>query len=459
MTVTTGPGIEIVGLGPGDPLARTVGAQRSLDTAARIVLRTALHPGLDDLTSDPRTVACDDLYESGATFEDVYAAIARRVCDLADETAGLVVYAVPGHPWFGERAVALIREEATKRGLTVGVQSAVSAFDAVATALATDLMADEVQILDATTLVQSFESEPFAAGLVAIDPTRPALVCQVYSRHVASAVKLSLGRLYPDDHPVAIVRGAGVPEREAIEHCRLYELDRRAVDHLTSVWIPGLPVLAATRSPYTLQRIVARLRAPGGCPWDRKQSHASLRDAIIEEAYETVDAIDAGDVEHLAEELGDLLLIVSMHAQIADEAGAFTISEVYDHVARKLVRRHPHVFGDVVAETPDAVISTWNEVKAAERAAAGKSEPETPPSPLAKLPRSMPALQKSRVLFGARKGEVPAAVDQAAISAVGDNLLQLARAAAEAGIDPEQALSLALERQFEQRAAAINSDD
>ncbi|MBA2521204.1 MAG: MazG family protein [Chloroflexia bacterium] len=441
--------IVVVGLGPGDPDLRTIGARRRLAAAERIVLRTARHPGLNDLNGDDRVISCDDLYEAGDTFEDVYEAIARRVCDVASEAASLVVYAVPGHPRFGERTVELLRQEADQRHLTLTVEAAVSAVDAIAIAVDADLMADQVQILDAAALLAVLDQEPFAGGLVGLDPSRPALVCQVYAQHVASAVKLTLGRFYPDDHPIVIARAAGVPDDEMLEPCRLFELDRRRVDHLTSVWIPALPALEATRSSFALQRIMAKLRAPGGCPWDRTQTHASLRDAIIEEAHETVDAIDAGDATHLAEELADLLLIVAMHAQIAEEAGDFALEDIYDHVSRKLVRRHPHVFGDARADTPDEVVTTWNAVKATERAVAGTAHSAPSSSPMDKLPRSMPALHMARVLFGARKGDAPVASNPDRVTTIGDALLATARQAAEAGIDPEHALRLALRRSVE----------
>lgn len=440
--------IEIVGLGPGDPDLRTVGTQQLLDEAERIVLRTARHPGIADLLADTRVSDCDDLYESGATFDEVYRSVAERVADLARRATGSVVYAVPGDPQFGERTVLLLRDLALGQGISLRVHPAVSAFDAIASTLGIDLMAAEAQVLDAAALVEVLEREPYAGGLVTVDPARPVVVGQVYATHVASAVKLTLSRLYPDDHPIVIVRAAAVPGQESVEDCRLFELDRRPVDHLTSVFIPPLDVLDATRSPYALQRIVARLRAPGGCPWDRKQTHQSLRDAIIEEAYETVDAIDAEDLPHLAEELGDVLLLVTMHAQIAEEAGDFGFEDVLDAVNRKLVRRHPHVFGDVSADSPEAVVATWDAVKAKERAEAANGAPVEPQSPLAKLPRSMPALQKARVLFGARKGSTPADVEDTAVQAAGEALLAAARDAAANGIDPEAALAAALERWY-----------
>jgi len=116
-----------------------------------------------------------------------------------------------------------------------------------------------------------------------------------------------------------------------------------------------------------LRKIVARLRAPGGCPWDREQTHASLKSGLIEEAYEVIEAIDHNDDEHLCEELGDFLLQVVLHCQIASEENRFDLDKVADLVAEKLVRRHPHVFGDVKAADSDAVLKNWDQIKREEK--------------------------------------------------------------------------------------------
>jgi len=149
-----------------------------------------------------------------------------------------------------------------------------------------------------------------------------------------------------------------------------------------------------------LVAIMARLRAPGGCPWDREQTHRSLRPFLLEETYETLEAIDAGAPEALREELGDLLLQVVFHAQMAAEAGTFTIDDVVAGLAEKLVRRHPHVFGDARADTPDAVVTRWEAIKAEERTAPPDSDPAPPEHgaadsggrALGGLPRTLPAL-------------------------------------------------------------------
>ncbi|MDE3108859.1 MAG: nucleoside triphosphate pyrophosphohydrolase [Acidobacteriota bacterium] len=146
-----------------------------------------------------------------------------------------------------------------------------------------------------------------------------------------------------------------------------------------------------------LVALQARLRSPNGCPWDREQTHASLRKYLIEEAYEVLDAMDSSDARKFASELGDLLLQVVFHANIAESEGRFGISDVIEAVYTKMVRRHPHVFGDVVAETPGAVLKNWEQIKAAERAAekseAGSAKSEVKrDSILADVPRSLPAV-------------------------------------------------------------------
>ncbi|MFM8593997.1 MAG: MazG nucleotide pyrophosphohydrolase domain-containing protein, partial [Chloroflexota bacterium] len=350
--------LVVLGLGPGDPGLRTVAAEQALVNADRIVLRTRIHPGLSAFDGDPRVSDCDDLYASLPSFDEVYAAIADRVIAIATEALGTVVYAVPGNPWFGERTVPLVLERAEALGLARSVLAGVSFLDIVAASAERDPLAEAWQLLDGAQVAMAAATQPFSGGQVVIDPTRPCLVTQVYSAAVASDVKCELARAYPEEHDIIVINAAGVQDEERVIVCKLYELDRQPVDHLTSVLVPSMDSLSASHSPQTLQRIIARLRAPGGCPWDRRQNHSTLRQAVIEEAYEVVDAIDAEDMENLAEELGDLLLQVALHAQIAEEDGDFLLEDVYGAVSEKLVRRHPHVFGDVSAETPAEVVKT-----------------------------------------------------------------------------------------------------
>ena len=437
--MTSSPGIVIVGLGPGDPDTRTIGTQRALDRADHIILRTRIHPGLEEFAADPRVTDCDDLYERADDFERLYQQIADRV--LAAAQRGEVVFAVPGHPRFGERSVPLIEAAARASGMPVTVLDAVSFIDAAASALRCDVLAAGLQVADAEHLAATLDEEPFAAGTLGIDPARPLLVGQVYNHALAAAVKIALSRVYPEEHVIVIVQAAGVPSAQGKRSVALHTLDRQKVDHLTSVWLPPLPPLEAVRSPEALTRVVARLRKPDGCPWDREQDHASLRGSVLEEAYEVADAIDSGDGGDLAEELGDLLLLVAMHAQIAEEEGGFRIEDVYEGITRKLIRRHPHVFGDVVAASPDAVVTTWEGVKAAEREAKGITAPRT--DPIARLPRAMPATRKMVELLAPRTTlRAPERLSE------GEAALQAIAALIERGIDPESALESALRRTF-----------
>jgi MazG family protein len=145
-----------------------------------------------------------------------------------------------------------------------------------------------------------------------------------------------------------------------------------------------------------LREIVRQLRAPGGCPWDIEQSHESLIPNLLEEAYEAADAIRSGDRPHMCEELGDLMLQAVMHAQIADEAGDFNLDDVATGIADKLVRRHPHVFGESDADNTEAVLAQWAEIKQAEKAATGKGE--ITPGALDGVPVGMPAVMRATEL-------------------------------------------------------------
>ena len=374
--------LTIVGVGPGDPGLRSVAAKSALDEASRIVLRTAIHPGVDDLTTDPRTIACDDLYIAAESFDGLYDAIVGRVLDRLGE--GDVVYAVPGSPSSGERTVDSLREAVVDTGHTVEVIAGVGGLDIVAAAAGIDLMADSVQIVDATLLADWLDAQPFGGWLLPIVPQRPVIVTQVYSPEMLSTVSAALSALYPDEQPVIVVGWDEKRSRPRRLDATLLSLDEVDVDHLTSVVIPALTDTFAMRSPFTLDQVVAYLRSPDGCPWDREQTNESLLPSIVEEVYEVVDAVHGDDRSALADELGDLLLQPVMQAQIAAELESFDLADVFEAITDKLVRRHPHVFAGELADTPTAVVETWQRVKATERPTA------KPSNPYDRLPASMP---------------------------------------------------------------------
>jgi tetrapyrrole methylase family protein/MazG family protein len=176
----------------------------------------------------------------------------------------------------------------------------------------------------------------------------------------------ALQRLYPPSHPIRFVG----PEREGVgsSSTTIEALDRDDLDR--PIYLPPVAPELASAGPWAMPYISARLRLPDGCPWDREQTHASLRKHLLEETYEVYDALERGATPELAEELGDLLLQVVLHAQLAAEAGIFDLADVQAAIARKIVRRHPHVFGDAVARTAADVTRQWERIKAEERAEA-----------------------------------------------------------------------------------------
>jgi tetrapyrrole methylase family protein/MazG family protein len=173
----------------------------------------------------------------------------------------------------------------------------------------------------------------------------------------------------------------------------LHELDHQdALDHLTCAYLPPLAPLADLRGPEGITTIVARLLGPGGCPWDREQTHLSIRKDLLEETYEALEALDAGDMDALAEELGDVLLHVLMHSEMARQAGEFDLGDVYEHIATKLIRRHPHVFGEVNVDGSDDVLKNWDAIKREERATNGQA----PRGVFDGIPPGLPALMTAQ---------------------------------------------------------------
>jgi tetrapyrrole methylase family protein/MazG family protein len=288
---------------------------------------------------------------------------------------------------------------------------------------------------------------PAPALMGALLPTHSVLIAQAYNRRLMSGVKLVLSELYPEDWEIAVVRSASLPDEETVERVPLVELDRgERADHLTTLYVPPLSPLQATRVPEGLRYVTWRLRAPGGCPWDREQTHQSLRKYVLEEAYEVAEVLDAWDgspevAEKLAEELGDLLLQVYLQAEIADQEDLFHLGDVYQAITEKLIRRHPHVFGDVTVRDSAHVLRNWEVIKREERAARG--EDVHAESVLRGVPSSAPALYQAYELgrkaakAGFRWPDLQGALDKL------DEELRELRAAIAGGTKQEQEAELA----------------
>ena len=392
-TETTLPAITILGLGPGSWDDLTIQARAVLERAARegipVCFRTLVHPTVEPLKAafpDLSITSFDDFYDESDNWETLYQRITDSVCELAARQP--VIYAVPGHPLIGELTTQLLLAQARQRTLDTRIVAGLSFLEPVCAALELDPFTLGAQIIDATALAGLTHDE-VAGKLI---PTTPLLVVQVYNRRVASEVKIALGECYPDEWPVKLVRAAGVDSDEAVIEMPLYELDRNSLaNHLCTLYVPPRGEMEALRLPESLRYLTMRLRRePDGCPWDRAQTHESLTRYVLEEAYEVVEAIEEKDFDHLAEELGDLLLQVYLHSEIARQEDKFTIGDVFEHVNSKLIRRHPHVFGSTEVANAGQVVQAWEAIKKQEKIAAGKDLAAA--SALDGIPLASPAL-------------------------------------------------------------------
>jgi tetrapyrrole methylase family protein/MazG family protein len=453
------PHVVVAGLGPGGHEHVT---NETLAAIARIphrFLRTTVHPSAD-LVGD--ATSFDPLYEAADRFEDVYVEIVERLVDVAT-AHGEVLYVVPGSPLVLERSVRGLLDDTR---VDVTVLPAMSFLDIAWARLGVDPVEARVQLID------GHEFAVAAAGA-----TGPLLVAHTHANWVLSDIKLAVddptGRL--DRTPVTLLVALGTPD-ERIVPTTWAEMDHAVdADHLTSLWIPEMrvPVAAGYVRFHQLARTLRER-----CPWDLEQTHRSLVPYLIEEAYEVVDAIEAlddgpvGD-ELLIEELGDLLYQVEFHATIAELEGRFTIADVTAGIHDKLVRRHPHVFGDehgltVEVDGTDGVLANWEDIKRAEK---GRT------SVFDGLPGGLPSLayahkiQKKAARVGfdwpdvdgalpkiaeeatelveaARSGDEAATTDE-----LGDLLFAVVNVARHLGVDPESALRAAankFRRRFEQ---------
>lgn len=450
--------VVVVGLGPGGRDSLPAVNLEVLKGARRLFLRTAVHPVVDWIKEQGIVFdTFDKYYEQADSFDDVYRRIVEDVLTAAGQ--GPVVYAVPGHPLVAETTVDMIMRQAGQRGITAEVLPAMSFLDELYAVLKVDPV-QGIQIIDGLQLDGRL-----------LNPALGIVVVQVYSRLAAADVKLSLLEAYPAEHRVAIVRAAGVPGEQRIGYVPLFELDRLDwVDHLTSLYVPPYSHAAAKmKADFPLDPLVdimGRLRGEGGCPWDREQDHHTLTPYLLEETYEVSEAIQQENMYNICEELGDLLLQIVFHAQIARENGLFDINDVIHGICRKMIHRHPHVFGNTQVNNSDEVLVNWEIIKQNEKG--GGAEKKV--SALDGIPRGLPALPRSykiqakaaRVGFdwpdyrGAldKVDEELAEWKEALASGrrdkieleTGDMLFAVVNAARLTGIDPEVALSATINK-------------
>ena len=373
--------ITIVGLGPGAVGHLSLETMSIMQGCEQVILRTAVHPTVAELAKQGvKYTSCDDLYEAGASFEEVYQNVVTRVLTAAHK--GDVVYAVPGSPLVAEKTVVLLREQAKAQNLELAIKPSMSFLDLAYVALGIDPIAG----------LRIIEAQDFRA--IADAGQYPLMITQVYSQLVASDLKIALMENLPDEYELYFLRNMGLEDEEC-RPVKLFELDRQPkIDHLTSVYIPpmgedenmpcGIMAFGEDEEEEAVENMVdtasfddvdiqplvdvmRTLREPGGCPWDREQTHASIRSNMIEEVYEYLEAVDAEDTEGMREELGDILMQIVFHARMAEEAGRFDLQDVIDEVVDKLIRRHPHVFGETKVTGSDEVLVNWEAIKKTEK--------------------------------------------------------------------------------------------
>ncbi len=349
--------LAVVGLGPAGLDRLTPVILDRLLNAPMVIVRTLHHPGAAELAARRDVIGCDDLYEAADDFEEVYSSIVDRVLEAAE--TGPVVYAVPGSSVVGERAAAAIVAAAGERSMEVELHPGESLLDLVWARTGIDPIASGAQVLDGRDL-----PDPLPLHV-------PTVITQVDTPLVLDDVAGRLARVLPASTPVVLLDGLG-SDGERVEPTTLAAVAELGCGPRTTLVVD--PGLVGWHGLVVTNRILR-----DQCPWDREQTHHTLVSHLIEEAYETVEAVSrlsseapAGDVDYAAyaeleEELGDLLLQVVFHATLADEVAAFDVETVAEGIRRKLVRRHPHVFGDVEAETPDEVKANWEAIKTEEK--------------------------------------------------------------------------------------------
>ncbi|GAK04878.1 LOW QUALITY PROTEIN: possible tetrapyrrole methyltransferase domain [Geomicrobium sp. JCM 19037] len=381
MSLAKFPTICVFGLGAGTLDQMTLSTYRQLQETDLLYLRTKAHPVVRELQDlHIQMESFDHIYESHETFGPVYEAIAEQLIEKAKDTPEKTVfYAVPGHPLVAEETVQRLIDAERKGEIILTIVGGQSFLDPVFNALRID-PSEGMQLLDGT----QFRGRDWQV-------TNHLIVTQVYDSISASNVKLELMEQVPDDYIVKVVVSAGNDD-ESVKEIPLYTLDHDfEMTNLAVVYVPPISDLEERYHTFqTLRDVIATLRGPGGCPWDQKQTHTSLKKYLLEETYEVLEAIDEEDDDHLVEELGDVLLQVMLHSQIGEDEGYFSVDDVIRTLTEKMIRRHPHVFHvDSHSEniTSEQVVSNWEQIK--------QREKETDQKLLDGIPTSMPAIMMS----------------------------------------------------------------
>ncbi|SCT35061.1 MazG nucleotide pyrophosphohydrolase domain-containing protein [Staphylococcus caeli] len=350
--------ITIVGLGNYGIEELPLGIYKFLKKQTHVYTRTLDHPIINTLIEDEEIEfqSFDHIYESNKAFEDVYESIVTELIEATQVSD--IVYTVPGHPRVAETTTAKLEAYAHKhKDIEVEILGGKSFIDDIFEAVKVDPN-DGFTLLDATSL-----------DVNQLNIRTHTLITQVYSSMTAGDLKVTLMERYDDGQRVYIVDGAHSSDAKVIE-TPLFELDHHmdAFSNLTSVFIRKVEVDEAYMSDfYYAASIIDRLVDDEvGCPWDKVQTHQSLKRYMLEETFELFEAIDNEDDWHIIEELGDILLQVLLHTSIGKKEGYFDINEVVGNLSQKMIHRHPHIFGEAQAETEEDLKHIWAKAKAEE---------------------------------------------------------------------------------------------
>lgn len=365
--------ITVIGLGAGDLNQLPLGIYKKLiNTNSKIFSRTNKHPVIKELIhEDVRFNSFDDYYVEQNEFASVYLNISTKLLDLGQKED--IIYVVPGHPLVAEQTVQTLLNQSD---VPIEIQGGKSFLDDLFTTLKIDPI-EGFQLVDGTNFSRND-----------LNYQQHIIFAQVYDSLIASEVKLTLLEDLNPDHEIMIVKAVG-SEFEEIKKVPLHELDHNLeLDNLMSIYVP--PIKQALRHNFSdFKQTIATLRGPEGCQWDKKQTHMSLRQYLLEESYELIEAINNNDDENIIEELGDILLQVMLHSQIGEDEGYFTIDDVIKTVNEKMIRRHPHVFDKTIVHSVEEINANWEVIKAAEKGN------KTEESALDNILESLPALLKT----------------------------------------------------------------
>ncbi|MBN2257311.1 MAG: nucleoside triphosphate pyrophosphohydrolase [Anaerolineaceae bacterium] len=367
-------GITLLGLGPGDPKYITREALDWLKGLSEVYLIDDRHPAL---TVFPTDIKINSLFSQKGetdTGEEQINEWIDRLLELSCRPAGLTL-ATTGHPCQDSRVGREVYTRAKALNIPINVIAGLS-WNEMVLQMTENSNAIQCCFIDAQFLAK--HHMPF------FPPSQPAVISHINSRDLIARVKDVLLRAYPPVHPLIVIKTDELTP--AIDRMPLTELEKYPfLSGSISLYIEAMSENTAFER---FQDVVARLRAPDGCPWDREQTHVSLRQHLLEESYETLEAIDSGSMKDLCEELGDLLLQIVLNTQIASENHHFNMTQVIEGICSKIIYRHPHVFDGIKVEGVGAVLKNWEKIKEEERQKNGNQEKGL----LSGAPISLPAL-------------------------------------------------------------------